>query len=87
MTTPDFTNAAGNVFLDGQEEPRLRVVGFLHRHPCEKHGPHVQGTPISLGEPYVCDCDGTALIGWRDWWPLPDEPSTSLPIDPDEAAP
>lgn len=29
---------------------------------------------VNIGEPFGCDCGGTVLIGWRDWWPLPDKP-------------
>jgi hypothetical protein len=65
-----FTDAAGNVFLHGQEEPTLRAVGFVHRHPC----PHYAIATVSIGKTYGCDCGGTVLMGWRDWWPLPDEP-------------
>lgn len=77
MTTSDsFTDAGGNVFLGGEEERWLRAVGFLHRSPCAP-----VGAQVSIGKPYVCDCGGTVLIGWRDWWPLPDEPPNSIVVD------
>ena len=82
MTSDSFTDAAGNVFLHGQEEPLLRAVGFIHRHPC----PHYVVATVNLDKPYGCDCGGTALMGWRDWWPFPDEPHDSLVIAADNDA-
>lgn len=69
-TTDSFTDANGTVCLHGQPEPLLQVVGFMHRHPCE----HYAIATVRIGEPYLCDCGGTPLIGWREWWPLPDLP-------------
>jgi hypothetical protein len=69
-TSDCFTDAAGNVFIGGQEVPELRAVGFLHRHPCPQYA--VAG--VNIGKPFGCDCGGTILMGWREWWPLPDEP-------------
>ena len=70
-TVHSFTDANGNVFLHGQEVPELRAVGFAHRFPC----PQYAVASITVGKPYGCDCGGTTLLGWRDWWPLPDEPT------------
>lgn len=79
MSTSDcFTNATGHVYLHGKEEPVLRAVGFVHRHPC----PQQAVATVEIGGRYGCDCGGTVLIGWRDWWPLPnDPPGPTLLID------
>lgn len=77
-TSQDFTDANGHVYIDGHAAPQLQAVGWLHRHPCDK----ANGTAVQLGEPFGCECGGTVLIGWRHWWPLPDnEPSPGLLID------
>ena len=78
MTIHDtFTDAQGHVYVGGKEVRAVRAVGFVHRMPCEKHAV----ATVQIGEPYGCDCGGTVLMGWRDWWPLPDEPSQSIVID------
>lgn len=77
-TSSDFTDAAGRVYLNGSDEPKLRAVGWIHRHPCQKK----MGAAAQLGPPFSCECGGTVLIGWRHWWPLPDTPpSPGIVID------
>ena len=80
-TTDNFTDAAGNVFVAGAEIEALRAVGFQHRHPC----PSYAIAAVSIGPPYGCDCGGTVLMGWRDWWPLPSAPHVSLVIEFDDS--
>lgn len=72
-----FTDAQGHVYVESQEVEAIRAVGFVHRHPCEKHAV----ATLQIGEPYGCDCGGTVLMGWRDWWPLPNDPPQRLLID------
>lgn len=80
MTFEDFTDAGGNVYLGGKEEPKLRVVGYQHRVPCPVAGAFANST-VHIAGPIECECGGTVLIGWRAWWPLPDEPKPGLLID------
>ena len=48
MSTSDcFTDANGNVRIDGQEEPALQAVGFVHRHPCPLHAV----ATVAIGKP------------------------------------
>jgi hypothetical protein len=76
-TSDTFTNATGHVYVRGQEVPEIRAVGFVHRHPCQRHAV----ATVEIGGPFGCDCGGTVLMGWRDWWPLPNDPPQSLVID------
>ena len=84
MAFDTFTDAQGHVFLDGRNESRLRVVGWLHVLGCPRHR-------IAIGQPAItvevgvndCDCGGKVLIGWDEEWPLPPrEPSQSVVVGP-----
>lgn len=73
----EFTDAQGHVYLDGQSEPRLRVVGWFHVLGC----PHYMVATVDIGR-NLCDCEGKVLLGWTEHWPLPDrEPPQSIVID------
>lgn len=77
MTTTDtFTDAEGRVFIRGQEEEGLRVIGWAHRRPC----PHYVVATVDIGRT-MCDCDGVPLLGWRYQWPL--DETTTVTVDPE----
>ena len=77
MIHDTFSDAQGHVYVGGKEVREVRAVGWVHKFPC----PRYAIASVQIGEPYICDCEGTVLMGWRDWWPLPDEPSQSIVID------
>lgn len=81
--TNTFTDARGNVYIDGREEPRLRVVGWLHALGCQVL--HAAGS-VEIGRD-ICDCAGKVVMGWRDGWPLlPTVPGEAIIIDYSEDA-
>ena len=61
-TSDSFTDTAGRVFIDGQQEPRLHVVAWEHATGC-RLPTYRQIARTEYGRTF-CDCLGRALLAW-----------------------
>ena len=76
MTSTEFTDSNGAVYLDGRQEQRLTAIAVKHLNTCPIKAGFTDYTMLG------CECGGPILMGWSSFWGLV-PPGESTPLSPE----